>query len=181
MSTTEYEVLTDWIDAEFTGKERVDKKIAKVVIFDATESGDDDLLDNDEGQHIPWEKTADSVRKQDPVLQQTTLDAFRKVNVQQAMVARFLRPAIDYEIVSSSQVESIFCKGCGNWDEYYKRFPNSNGILTFSRVGFSADSMQAFFYLSNRCGGLCGGGRYVVMEKHNGRWAVQNEIEMWIS
>jgi hypothetical protein len=181
MSVAEYEVLTAWIDATFTGKERIGKGIAKVVIWDTTQSGDDDLLRDENGRPIPWEKTAESLRKKEPALQQAALDTFRKVNAQQAFLRRSLHPSIDYELVTSSQLEPIFCKHCGYWPAYYKQFPASQGLLTFSGVGFSADGTQAFFYFSNRCEGLCGKGDYVIMEKRDGRWVVQKEIVMWVS
>jgi hypothetical protein len=180
MSAAEYEVLTAWIDAKLNSKERVGK-IAKVVIFDTTKSGDDDLLGDENGRPIPWEKTAESLRKKDPALQQATLDAFRKVNAQQESLRRSLHPSIDYELVTSAQLEPIFCHHCGFWPAYYKQFPGSQGLLTFSGVGFSADGTQAFFYFSNRCEGLCGTGDYVIMEKRDGRWALQKEINMWVS
>jgi hypothetical protein len=44
ISAAEYEVLTAWIDATFTGKERVGKGVVRVVIFDTSQSGDDELL-----------------------------------------------------------------------------------------------------------------------------------------
>ena len=181
VSAAEYEVLTAWIDATLTGKERADKGIAKVVIFDTTKSGDDGLLGDENGRPIPWEKTAESLRKKDPALQQAALDAFRKVNAQKAFLRRSLHPSIDYELVTSAQLEPIFCKHCGFWPAYYKQFPGSQGLLTFSGVGFSVDGTQAFFYFSNRCEGLCGKGDYVIMEKRDGRWAIQNEINMWVS
>ena len=181
MSAAEYEVLTAWIDAKLTGKERVGKGIAKVVIFDTTKSGDDDLLGDENGRPIPWEKTAESLRKKDPALQQAALDTFRKINAQQAFLRRSLHPSIDYELVTSAQLEPIFCRHCGFWPAYYKQFPGSQGFLTFSGVGFSADGTQAFFYFSNRCEGLCGTGDYVIMEKHDGRWIIQMEINMWVS
>ena len=81
--------------------------------------------------------------------------------------------------MDSSQLDSIFKNG--DWLAYYKRFPGSPGILTFSRVGFSEDGAQALFYVADRCGGLCGGGFYVVMQKRSGHWLIEKEIEMWIS
>lgn len=57
----------------------------------------------------------------------------------------------------------------------------SQGIATFSRVGFRADGTQALFYIGSRCGVLRGVGWYVVMEKREGRWVILKEIEMWIS
>jgi len=181
MRAAEYEVLTAWIDAKLNNKERVGKGIAKVVILDTTDSDDDHLLRDENGQPIPWEKMAESLRKKDPALQQAALDAFRKVNTQQAFLRRSLHPSIDYQLVTSAQLEPIFCKHCAFWPEYYKQFPGSQGLLTFSGVGFSADGTQAFFYFSNRCEGLCGTGDFVIMEKHDGRWAIQKEINMWVS
>jgi hypothetical protein len=181
MSASEYEVLTAWIDATFTSKERAAKGLTKIVILDTTDSDDNHLLKDENGQPIPWEKMAESLRKKYPVLQQAGLDAFRKVNAQQASLRRSLHPSIDYELVTSAQLEPIFCYHCGFWPAYYKRFPGSQGLLTFSGVGFSADGTQAFFYFSNRCEGLCGTGDYVIMEKRDGRWVIQKEINTWVS
>lgn len=182
VSAAEYEVLTAWIDATMTVNERAGKGIAKrLVIFDTTNSGDDDLLGDENGRPIPWEKTAESIREKDPALQQAALDAFRKVNAQQAFLRRSLHPSIDYELVTSAQLKPIFCKHCGFWPAYYKQFPGSQGLLTFSGVGFSADGTQAFFYFSNRCEGLCGTGDYVIMEKRDGRWVIQKQVNMWVS
>jgi hypothetical protein len=182
LSAAEYEVLTAWIDAKLIGNERSGTKNAKqFVIFDTTNSGDNHLLPDGNGQAVPWEKTAESLRKADPALQQGTLDEFRKVNARQGFLRRSFHPSIDYVIVNSAQLESIFCKTCRSWLAYYKQFPGSQGLLTFSRVGFNADGTQAFFYFSNSCDGLCGTGDYVVMEKHDGRWIIQREVNMWVS
>jgi hypothetical protein len=67
------------------------------------------------------------------------------------------------------------------WGEYYRRFPGSQGVLTLSRVGFNAERTQAPFFFSNQCGGLCGAGRYVVMEKRGSDWVIRKEIEMLLS
>jgi hypothetical protein len=139
ISAAVYEVLTSWIDATFTGKEQVGKGVSKVVILDTTQSGDDELLGDENGQRIPWDKTAESLHKKNPALQSSALDAFRKVNRQEAHLRRSLHPAIDYELVSSAQLEPIFCKHCGFWPAFYKQFPGSQGVLEFSGVGFSVD------------------------------------------
>jgi hypothetical protein len=81
--------------------------------------------------------------------------------------------------VDSTQLDFIFQNG--GWPAFYKRFPDSPGILRLSRVGFDADATQALFYTSHTCGGLCAGGEYVVMERRDGRWVIEKEIEMWMS
>jgi hypothetical protein len=188
-SPAEYDVLSAFIDDKFASRkgeeplEPLGNGISKIVVLnmsESDESGQNRRLDGN-GQTIPWTQTMQTMLKEAPTLQRTTLDAFRNVNAQQAFLRRSLHPSIDYELVSSAQLEPIFCNHCGFWPAYYKQFPGSPGILTFSRVGFSVDGTQALFYLSNHCGDLCGTGMYVVMEKRDGRWTIGKEIEMWIS
>lgn len=64
--------------------------------------------------------------------------------------------------------------------EFQKKFPRNMGLVVFSGVGFNPSRTQALFYINHFCG-LCGGGRYVLMEKLNGVWRVQTEHYIWIS
>jgi hypothetical protein len=82
---------------------------------------------------------------------------------------------------SLPQLEPILGKGGGSWPAYYKQFPNSQRLSTFSRVGFSPNGTQAYFYYSNRYEGLCGVGCYVVMQRYGNVWVIDKEIEMWVS
>jgi hypothetical protein len=63
---------------------------------------------------------------------------------------------------------------------YDNRFAGSYGYLMFSGVGFSRDMTQAMFYMEHMCG-LCGGGRFVLMQKVQGRWVIVREEWTWIS
>ena len=40
---------------------------------------------------------------------------------------------------------------------------------------------QALFYASNGCGGKCGTGSYVVMQRIGSNWRVLKEIVFWMS
>jgi hypothetical protein len=83
------------------------------------------------------------------------------------------------ELVDSIQLDSMFKKNGGGWNAYYKRY--GSGMVTWSRVGFNADGTLALFYERYRCGGLCGTGRYMVMEKRNGGWLIGSNIVVWVS
>lgn len=63
---------------------------------------------------------------------------------------------------------------------FQKRFPGNMGFVTLSGVGFNPSHTQALFYIDHFCG-LCGGGRYILMEKFNGLWHVSAEQYTWIS
>lgn len=179
-SADEYEVVSAGITGLFAnhaGKGHPND----IVILRMTSSGDDDILPDENGHSVPWEKTAESLRQRAPSLQQTTIDDFRRANGQQALLDRSFRFPVDYQIIDEAQLEPIFKRKGDTWGSYYKQYPGSQGIATLSRVGFNADRTQALFYISNRCGGSCGGGFYVVMEKRDGHWVIAQEIEMWVS
>jgi hypothetical protein len=188
-TVAEYDVLSAFVDNEFviktgvkpTGQES--DRITKVVISNSTESDQHGsyVLRDGNGQPVPWAQIASSLQKEDPNLGQKTLDAFREANIRQTSLQRLFHPAVDYEIVddSSSQLRSVFRSG--GWPAFYKLFPGSQGILTFSRVGFSPDGVQALLYVKNRCGDLCGGSAYVVLERHNDHWLIEKEIDEMVS
>lgn len=64
--------------------------------------------------------------------------------------------------------------------EFQRKFPRNMGLVVLSGVGFNPSKSQAVFYINHFCG-LCGGGRYVLMEKVAGVWQVRDEHYVWIS
>ena len=69
----------------------------------------------------------------------------------------------------------------GYWDLFYKKFPDSQGLITLSRVGFNSTRTQALVYIGNSCGGLCGTGYYVRLDKQGNVWKVTKNSMAWIS
>lgn len=63
---------------------------------------------------------------------------------------------------------------------FQEKFPRNIGLVTLSGVGFNLSRTQAVFYIDHFCG-LCGGGRYVLMERVDGTWRVKDEHYTWIS
>jgi hypothetical protein len=185
LTPEEYNVFSGYIADTFSGRRVregdtfVKRELdSKLIIFNITQSGE---LSGREWRPDPWEKAAESLREKAPILQRATTDSFLQANFQQAFVHRSIRSPIDYQLVTSAELEPIFCKHCGFWPEYYKRFPGATGIVTWSRVGFNSDGTQALFFENYRCSGLCGTGRYVVMEKKNGIWVITTDIVAWVS
>lgn len=86
---------------------------------------------------------------------------------------------IDYMIVKDSDLpDDNFDRF---WTKFYKKYPNSSGIVFFSNVGFNDRHDQAFVYAGRSCGGLCGAGDYVLLGKVNGRWTILREQGLWVS
>ena len=64
--------------------------------------------------------------------------------------------------------------------EFGSMFPDNYGYLTFSRIGFNSKLTEAYFYTEHLCG-LCGDGKFVRMQKIDGKWVVVEESGTWIS
>jgi hypothetical protein len=67
------------------------------------------------------------------------------------------------------------------WDDFYKKYPDSSGFITVSRVGFDKKLTKAILYKSMSCGSLCGSGDYILFEKTDGKWKAVNWFNCWIS
>jgi len=67
------------------------------------------------------------------------------------------------------------------WTSFYKKYPNSAGLVSFSNVGFNDRHDQALVYVSRACGYTCGEGAYVLLRKVKGKWEIQIDQGLWVS
>ena len=75
--------------------------------------------------------------------------------------------AIPYQLFEGS-LDAVLKQG--GWDEYYRQYPESGGLIELSAVGFNVDKTVAVVYIGRSCGPLCGGGTFHVLEKVDGKW-----------
>ncbi|MGH9819763.1 MAG: hypothetical protein ACRD43_06305 [Pyrinomonadaceae bacterium] len=103
----------------------------------------------------------------DPVLA-----AYHKANKSPAFLQRKFDESFTYELVSRDWIKKLFDeKSIGGWKDFYAKYPDSGGIISMSAVGFNVDKTIALVYMGHSCGGLCGGGRYHMLQKTDGKWA----------
>ena len=74
-----------------------------------------------------------------------------------------------YEFFGARQFEALM-RGEGKWDDYYRRYPDSGGLIELSAVGFNSNKTIGVVYMGHSCGPLCGGGTFYVLEKIEGKW-----------
>jgi hypothetical protein len=83
-------------------------------------------------------------------------------------------------VVLQSEIDAIF-SGDGWWEEFYKVFPASRGLVQFTAPAFSTDGRKAMVYVSHSCGGLCGTGWLVLLARDAGGWRITDRKMLWIS
>jgi hypothetical protein len=81
----------------------------------------------------------------------------------------------------SQQEQLEIFKDGGSWNEFYTGYPDSQGIMTISRVGFNREQDQALVYVGNQSDGKAGAGYCVLLTKENGVWTVQGKVMIWVS
>jgi len=68
------------------------------------------------------------------------------------------------------------------WTQFFRRYPQSAGLVRLSRVGFNAARSEALVYLEFQCGAECGSGRLVQLARDPaGSWRIASGELLWIA
>jgi hypothetical protein len=67
------------------------------------------------------------------------------------------------------------------WTEFDQRYPSTNGIISLSAIGYSADGNRAVLMVDVGCGELCGNGYIVVAKRERGKWYLAKIQNTWVS
>ena len=144
----------------------------KVILYDSTESGFDYLEDD----AVP-----DSVHDAALHAAGDTVENYLSRNDQSYPLPTHLNIGVDYLLMSHEQLDEIFNSSEDAWVEFYKRYPDSPGIITFSRVGFNQDFTEALVYMGRQSDYLAGTGSLIRLEKQDGVWKIMEQTGLWIS
>ncbi|MFZ6816817.1 hypothetical protein [Undibacterium sp. Ji22W] len=67
------------------------------------------------------------------------------------------------------------------WKDFFRQFPKSHSLITFSRVGLDSESKQALVLRSTTSGGQFESGDLFLMFKKKGRWKISERVNIWIT
>ncbi|HYM00034.1 MAG TPA: hypothetical protein VEZ90_13860 [Blastocatellia bacterium] len=89
-----------------------------------------------------------------------------------------LNLGVKAEISTDADLRAIFHGKNGDleWIEYYKRYPDAGGILSFSRVGFNSAHTQGLVYIGIHCGPDCGDCHFFLLEKSGDAWTIKKVL-----
>jgi hypothetical protein len=161
----EYEVYSALIQSVYNN--------ALIVIEDTTAQPDSGLFSPTDAVRFmrnQWRELGDDI-----------LSDFQTKNEKPSVLERRFTLSVRYAFISKQEIESIFSDNNSGWDDFYAKYPGSQGILTLSRVGFNEAKDTAVLYAGNQSHWVAGEGNMVLVKKTAGRWTVQGEAMMWIS
>jgi hypothetical protein len=112
---------------------------------------------------------------------QSVVDDYKAKNAQPAAVENKFKVSSPVTLIPAREVDQIFGEGGGWWQAFYKKYPKSSGLVTFSNVGFNHEMTYALVDVSHSCGGLCGSGGLVLLVKKDGNWIKEKDLISWVS
>lgn len=78
---------------------------------------------------------------------------------------------LPHVLLKEEEFSALFnMEGWVGWEEFYKLYPGSPGIITLSRPGFSRDDALAVIYMGHNFDWEGGSGQIHVLERHNEKW-----------
>jgi hypothetical protein len=122
-----------------------------------------------------WEYTINQLSPISP----ETIFAYKAQNKESSPLKDPFNLKIKHVLVEDELLSRIL-KG-GRWEEFYQKYPDSGGFISFSQVGFNSEMNQALVYFEHWCQSLCGSGIYVLLDKGKDGWKVTKRHRSWIS
>jgi hypothetical protein len=113
-----------------------------------------------------------------------TVASLKSRNLQHTMLRANMTLGVPYVLVSSATLSEIFASPTpvnGGWDIFYQKYPDSDGLVALSRVGFNAAMNQALVYVEHSYADLGADGNCYLVQNVDGDWSVTQEIMLWIS
>ena len=172
-------VLTDIFSESV--KARIDKstpeKVQIVILGNAVKPGGGITPGQEVGLRSLWANTETTF----PEASRASRIDFFLTNVVRTQIRADIRFPIGAEaaIVSEAEMDNM------THSDYEKRFPYSatRGVerFAFSQAGFNFAKTEAIIYGEVWCGGLCGGGEYLLLRKVDGHWKVVARHDTWVS
>jgi hypothetical protein len=113
-------------------------------------------------------------------LAEETLTDFLAKNRMQHPIESDLNPRGRLVCVDDEEFQHIFRDGDG-WARFRREFPESDGTLRFSRVGFDRDVTQAMLYAGQQFDWNVGSGGFWLFSKLDGEWTEAGRAGSWLS
>jgi hypothetical protein len=116
-----------------------------------------------------------------PPLPARLVDSYRSRNAALYTLDPNLDVELDYALIPEEEFEKILRRGGSDWVRFRERYPEANGVVSFSRVGFGEKEDEALVLMGFVCGDLCGAGGLYLLVKEEGSWKIQGSLIEWIS
>jgi hypothetical protein len=82
-------------------------------------------------------------------------------------------------VATRMDIEKIFKHGF--WPAFYKKYPNTDGLLSLCLPGFSSDGNTALVFAKRSSDGRNAEASLLLLHRKNGNWSVKEFISGWVA
>ncbi len=173
------------IYSEVIGQKFVNERVDRIVVADRTLMGLPPVMMGmtQFGDSPQMQRIRESAANE-------TLQDYEQKNKSSVALENKFSLKVSVVLISEVERDRIFLvskggkKGSPNpkgLDEFHRLYPNCQGFMTLSRIGFNPSKTQALLYVGNLCGGLCGSGQFFLLVKEGNSWKIQYVATKWVS
>lgn len=113
------------------------------------------------------------------------IEDFDQKNKDEYLLSRQFPSVRNYDLILFDE-RSLFSqqdmtRAHAEWISFFERFPNSQGLFSFSRVGFDENRNKALVSIADSAGVNDGAGALVYLEKRRGAWVVVRSLQLWVT
>lgn len=96
---------------------------------------------------------------------------------------QFTVPSKTITLITNEEVQHFFTPANVNqgWIDFYKKHPDSDGMIDFTRVGFNKDKNQAIVSVGHYYASLGADGLLIYLTKKNNNWKIVQTVNIWTS
>jgi len=117
-----------------------------------------------------------------PALEEDTLKDYEAKKKDEERLSNLFNLKVQSELVSGGDIDGLLAKNfLEGWQAIKNKYPDSNGIIALSKVGFNHQTTQALVYVAISCGPHCGEGNFILLSKAKGIWSIQSKLMMNVS
>jgi hypothetical protein len=89
---------------------------------------------------------------------------------------------IPHVLITDQEIDRIFNGGTeAGWDEFFRKYPTSRGLVFLSRVGFNGRMTQALLYFTLEYSSGAAEGYLILFDKQSLGWEESAHTLVWIS
>ena len=139
------------------------------------------MADSTSPSHLDAEQLANFVPQADPAARDEMMRDFLAKNVEPSPTPLSIPATSAVRIANVSRIFTGEGGFSAKWEAFFRRFAPARAYNTISRPGFDAARRNAVVATGTICGGRCGQGRLIVLEKTSTGWRIVNRVDTWVS
>ena len=102
------------------------------------------------------------------------IEDWRKENKSTKLLQRKFDLSYEYSLVTKTELDGY--EVASFFSEFYKRYPDSNGLISVSKIGFNKAKNKALIHVIHSYGALGANYNFIALEKSDGTWRFVRRI-----